>query len=186
MHSLLSNALVPRLYNTHLGEIKVYPLPPSLPPDPCIPLASFVTMTIPAFVSKYPGVLWLLFSLPRIVAPALLVYTFISSFLALLVGWDTLDGSRWKVAVASALTFPSAFFCSITWNRLKIAYRAHRLGATTPPVIAGRLPGSLDIVWPIAKNRFTAYPGEQTLPVLYHVSDGCCSPTAVLVVRYRL
>jgi len=130
---------------------------------PLSPSTSLVTMAIPTFISQYPGVLWLLFSLPRIIAPAFLVYTLVSYSLALLVGWDSLDGSRWKVATVSALTFPLAFFCSITWNRLKVAYRASKFGATTPPVIAGRLPGSLDIVWPFAKNRFTAYPGENSL-----------------------
>jgi hypothetical protein len=94
------------------------------------------------------------------VAPAFLVYTLISSFLGLLAGWEALEGYRWKVAVASALTFPFVFFCSITWRRLRVASRARRLGATSPPVIAGRLPGSLDMVWAIAKSRFTAYPGE--------------------------
>lgn len=120
-------------------------------------------MTIPTFISQYPGVSWLLFSLPRIIAPAFLVYTFISSSLGLFVGWDSLDGSRWKVAMASALTFPLAFLCSITWSRLKTAYRAKRLGAITPSVIAGKLPGSFDLVWLTAKSRFTAYPGERTL-----------------------
>lgn len=116
-------------------------------------------MAIPMLISQYPGILWLIFSLPRIVAPAFLVYIFISSSLGLL-GWGALEGSRWKVAVASALTFPIAFFCSVTWRKLRIAYRARSLGATTPPVIAGKLPGSLDIVWAGAKSRFTAYPGE--------------------------
>ena len=117
-------------------------------------------MTIPTFISQYPGVLWLMFGLPRIIAPALIVYAFISSSLGILVG---LEVSGWKVAVASALAFPIAFSCSLTWRRLKVAYRARTLGATSPPVIAGRLPGSLDIVWAGAKSRFTAYPGEETV-----------------------
>lgn len=139
-------------YNTHKNVIKtpILPLPP-------------LTMTTPTLISQYPGVLWLIFSLPRIVAPAFLVYVFISSSLGFLVGWESLGSSRWKVAVASALTSPAAFFCSITWRRLKVASRARTLGATSPPVIAGRLPGSLDIVWVGAKSRFTAYPGEETL-----------------------
>lgn len=141
------------------GEIKICPIPP----HPPFPLPALVTMAIPTFISQYPGVLWLMFSLPRIVAPAFLVYILISSSLGFLVGWDPLDGSRWKVAVASALTFPFAFFCSIIWNRLRIAFWARRLGATTPSVVAGRLPGSLDIVWQFSKARFTAYPGEQAL-----------------------
>jgi len=120
-------------------------------------------MASPTFISQYPGVSWLVFSLPKLVAPAFLVYIFVSSSLGLLVGWEFLDGSRWKVAAASTLTFPIAFFCSITWNRLRIAYRARRLGAITPPVIAGGLPGSLDIVWRSAKSRFTAYPGERSI-----------------------
>lgn len=123
-------------------------------------------MAIPTSISQYPGVSWLIFSLPKILAPAFLVYIFISSSLGLLAGWDSLEGSRWKVAVASALTFPIAFFCSITWRRLRIAGRAKALGATSPPVIVGRLPGSLDIVWVGAKSRFTAYPGEETLAVV--------------------
>lgn len=121
-------------------------------------------MAIPTIISQYPGVRWLLFSLPKLVAPAFLVYIFASFSLGLLAGWEFLDGSRWKVATASALTFPIAFFCSITWGRFRIACRAKRLGATTPPVIAGMLPGSLDIVWLGAKSRFTAYPGEQNPP----------------------
>jgi hypothetical protein len=119
-------------------------------------------MATPTFISQYPGVLWLIFSLPRIVAPALLVYIFISSSLGLVAGREFLEGSRWKVAFASALTFPVAFFCSITWRRSRVACRAKSLGATSPPVIAGRLPGSLDIVLAGAKSRFTAYPGEKT------------------------
>lgn len=118
-------------------------------------------MATPTFISQYPGVLWLLFSLPRIVAPAFLVYIFVSSSLGFLIGWESLEGSRWKVAVASGLTFPIVFFCSITWRRLRVAYRARVLGATSPPVIAGNLPGSLDIVWLGAKSRFTAYPGDR-------------------------
>ena len=135
--------------------MRSYPLPTS-------PSSLSVAMIIPAFISRYPGVLWLLFSFPRIVAPAFLVYLFISSALGLLVGWDSLQGSRWKVAVSSALAFPLAFFCSITWNRFKIAYRARRIGAITPSVVAGKFPGSLDLAWLIAKSRFTAYPGEQS------------------------
>lgn len=117
-------------------------------------------MTVPPFISQYPGVMWLMFSLPQIIAPAFLAYISISSSLGLTVGWESLDGIRWIIAVTSALTYPIAFFCSITWNRLRISYRARSLGATTPPVIAGKLPGSLDIVWQSAKSRFTAYPGE--------------------------
>lgn len=142
-------AVVPRLYN-----IKV---------EFTLSLPSYPLATMTILTSQYPGVSWLLFSLPRIAAPAFLVYTLISSSLGLSLGWDSLDGSRWKVAVASALTFPSVFLCSITWSRLKTAYRARKLGAITPPVIAGKLPGSFDIVWSAAKARFTAYPGEQTL-----------------------
>lgn len=127
------------------------------------PQGRLVTMAIPTFISQYPGVLWLIFTLPRIVAPAFLVYIFISSSLGLLVGWQALEGSRWKVAVVSALTFPIAFSCSINWRRLRTAVRAKSLGATSPPVIAGSLPGSLDIVWAGAKSRFTAYPGEESL-----------------------
>ena len=158
-------AVVPRSYNIKAG-VRIHPL---------------ATMTIPlTFISQYPGVSWLLFSLPRIVAPAFIVYTFISSSLGLFVGWDSLDGSRWKVAVASALTFPSVFICSITWNRLKTAYRARKLGAITPPVIAGKLPGSFDIVWSAAKARFTAYPGEQTLTVVaFSVVPGPQLPLAI-------
>jgi hypothetical protein len=122
-------------------------------------------MILPTFISQYPGVLWILFSFPKIVAPAFLVYIFISSSLGLLVGSESLQGSRWKVALSSALAFPLAFFCSITWRRLKIAHRTRRVGATTPSVVAGKLPGSLDLAWLAAKSRFTAYPGEQTLRV---------------------
>lgn len=161
---------ISQMYNANRDEISIRP---PLSPDHSSPLPALATMAIPTFISQYPGVLWLLFSLPRIVAPAFLVYAFISSSLGLLVDWDSLDSSRWKVGVVSALTFPSAFFCSITWNRLKIAHRARRLGATTPPVIAGSLPGSLDLAWLAAKNRFTAYPGEQTLAGIPSCQGGC-------------
>ena len=126
-------------------------------------------MNVPTLISQSPGIVWLIFSLPKIIAPAFLVYALISATLGLLVGWESLDGSRWKAALASALTFPFAFFCSITWGRLRVTYRAWSLGATSPPVIAGRLPGSLDIVWRGAKSRFTAYPGERTLASYWHV-----------------
>ena len=136
--------------------------PPS--PTPPAPYSSLlpppVTMVLPTFISQYPGILWLIFSLPKIIAPAFLVYAVISSSLGFSFGWESLDGSRWKVALASALTFPILFYCSITWGRLRVARRARSLGATSPPVIGGRLPGSFDIVWRIAKARFTAYPGK--------------------------
>ena len=153
----------PRLdtyYILRWGGAKIHPPPPLLPLYPLPPLPVLVTMTVPTSISRSPGVLWLIFSLPKIIAPAFLVYAFISSSLGLLVGWQSLDGARWKVAMAAALTFPIAFFCSITLGRLRVAYRAWSLGATSPPVIAGRLPGSLDIIWRGAKSRFTAYPGE--------------------------
>lgn len=135
-------------------------------------------MIIPTFISRYPGVLWLLFSFPRIIAPAFLVYIFISSSFGFLVGWESLQGSRWKVALSSALAFPLAFFCSITWKRFKIAHRARWIGATTPPVVAGKLPGSLDLAWSVAKSRFTAYPGEKTLRAT------CKSAVATVVLRW--
>ena len=133
-------------------------------------------MVLPTFISQYPGILWLLFSLPKIVAPAFIVYALISHSLGLLVGWETLDGSKWKVALASALTFPIGFFFSITWDRLRVAHRARSRGATSPPVIAGRLPGSLDIVWRIAKARFTAYPGELTMLALLVTCKAAVAP----------
>ena len=132
-------------------------------------------MVLPTFISQYPGILWLLFGLPKSIAPAFIVYAFLSYSLGLLLGWETLDGSKWKVALASALTFPVGFFCSITWNRLRVTHRARSRGATSPPVIAGRLPGSLDIVWRIAKARFTAYPGE--------APRWCCSSRAERLLR---
>jgi len=132
-------------------------------------------MTLPTFISQYPGILWLLFSLPKIIAPGFIVYAFISYSLGLL-GWETLDGSKWKVALASALTFPIGFFFSITWGRLRVAHRARSRGATSPPVIAGRLPGSLDIVWRLAKARFTAYPGEPTTLALLVTCQAAVAP----------
>jgi len=139
-------------------------------------------MALPTSISQYPGILWLIFGLPKIIAPAFVVYAIISCSLGLLVGWESLDGSRWKVALASALTFPTLFFCSITWVRLRVTHRARSLGATSPPVIAGRLPGSLDIVWPIAKSRFTAYPGERTSLVLLVT---CQTAVAPLTLPHR-
>jgi len=147
----------------HIG-VGLYQIPPSLQPTP-VPHPP-VTMVLPTFISQYPGILWILFSLPKIIAPAFIVYASISYSLGLLVGWEALDGSKWKVALASALAFPIGSFFSITWTRLRVTHRARSRGATSPPVIAGRLPGSLDIVWRIAKARFTAYPGELVLPVV--------------------
>jgi hypothetical protein len=135
-------------------------------------------MTIPTVISQYPGVLWLIFGLPRIIAPSFLVYVFISFSLGLLADQESRGDSGWKVVVASALTFPIALFCSITWRRLRVAYRARSLGATSPQVLAGRLPGSLDIIWQGAKARFTAYLGEQTIP-------GVVSRAWRLLLTYR-
>jgi len=139
-------------------------------------------MVLPTFISQYPGILWLIFSLPKIIAPAFLVYVFISSSFGFFVGWEILDGSRWKVALASALTFPVAFFCSITWGRLRVARRARSLGATSPPVLGGKLPGSFDIVWRIAKARFTAYPGELTSLMLLVTCLAPVAPVALSLV----